>query len=116
MIRIAVDEAYAFDFLSILEVKKRNVASGSKNYEDCKALLIEQLGQQIVDDICDSEYYSKLVEVNQLVFAQIELIRNGEFLNAKEVDDANMLRFKYKQELQRAFFNIELTEQKTKEV
>lgn len=116
MINLYVDEAYAFDYLSILEIKKKNSDNDMLNYSSCERLITNQIGAELFDSIKTSVQYSKLVETNQLVYNQIERIRNGEKLDAKEVDDANMLRFKYKKDLQSHFFNTKLAEQKTKEV
>ncbi|MCX8519543.1 MAG: hypothetical protein ORN21_05370 [Methylophilaceae bacterium] len=113
MINLIVDEAYAFDYLSILHIKKNNTLADSINFDNCSATIISQVGHALYKTIIASEQYNNLIKANQLVYDQIEKVRMGNKLDAKEVDDANMLRFKYKIELQKVFFNTELIEQKT---
>jgi hypothetical protein len=116
MINLSVDEAYVFDYLSILQIKKNNTLIDLRNFDNCATSIMSQIGKQLFNKVVASEQYANLVKTNQLVYDQIEQIRGGTNLSAKEVDDANMLRFKYKKELQKIFFNTNLVEQKTKEV
>ena len=46
MININVSESFAFDFLSIYEVKKNKNQSdlADQNYDDCEGFLMKQLG------------------------------------------------------------------------
>lgn len=112
MINLAVDEAYAFDFLSILEVKKL-LNNDDKTYYDCLELIREQVGESKFQDVILSPQYKDLVNTNKRIFDYIEEIRKGKKLDAKVVDDANMARFMYKKELQAKFFSTKLTEKKT---
>lgn len=104
MITILVDEAYAFDYLSILVVKK----------SDLYNTIYEHLSSQIksFDLILDSEEYKNMIKANQLVFDCVDRARYGS-ISAKELDDANMQRHYAKQQLQLKFFNNSLTELKT---
>ena len=113
MIYLKVDEAYAFDFLSILEVKKQ-FNKDNDTYYNCLESIREQIGDIIFQEVIQSPEYADLVKTNKRVFDYVEDIRNGKKLDAKLVDDANMARYMYKKELQVRFFNNELSEKKTK--
>jgi uncharacterized protein YcbK (DUF882 family) len=104
MITLQVDEAYAFDYLSILEVKK-NLATDNikqKAFENCKNFLRNQLNN--FDEIYSSIEYSELYKINKKTFDLVDLARNNGNVTAKEVDDANMDRFYRKSDLQSKFF------------
>jgi hypothetical protein len=53
-----------------------------------------------------------MIEANQITFDAVEKARYGE-ITAKEVDQANMLRYQKKCELQKKFFNSNMKEVKT---
>ena len=53
-----------------------------------------------------------MIEANQITFNAVEKARY-ESITAKEVDEANMLRYKRKLELQKKFFDNIVTETKT---
>lgn len=112
MINLLVDEAYAFDYLSILEVKKQ-FNKDSDAYYDCLINIREQVGEVLFEEIVQSPQYADLVRTNKTVFDYVEKIRNGVQVCAKDVDDANMARYMYKKELQVRFFSTALTEKKT---
>jgi hypothetical protein len=114
MIDISVDEAYAFDYLSILEVKY--TISPSKEKEravlECKAFLQRQLPNFI--SIYKSEEYKSLYNINYLTFELVDQVRHGNHnITAKQVDNANMERYYKKQDLQRSFFSDRLVEFKS---
>ena len=112
MITLKVDEAYAFDYLAILEIKNKLYPSPQQNavWLMCKEHLIQKLNNFI--DIYNSLEYQELLNSNQITFELIDRLRNGENITAKEIDDANMNRFYKKQNLQNKFFNNSLTEEK----
>lgn len=112
MITLKVDEAYAFDYLSILHIKKSINASLTKSWKDCFSYLENQLGSSKMQEIIHSKEYQNMIEANQITFDAVEKARYGN-ITAKEVDEANMLRYKRKLELQKTFFNNNLVEQKT---
>lgn len=112
MINIKVDEAYAFDYLSILEIKKNLNNLCKKNWEDCFIFLQDQISDNKMQEIINSSEYKSMVETNKLTFDAVEKARYGN-ISAKEVDDVNMLRYKKKLKLQTKFFNINLMEYKT---
>lgn len=112
MINLKVDEAYAFDYLSILDIKKHLNDKCKNNWENCFSFIENQIGKENMKHIIDSIEYQSMVETNKLTFDAVEKARYGN-ISAKEVDDANMLRHKRKLELQSKFFNNNLMEYKT---
>lgn len=111
MINICVDEAYAFDFLSILEIKKSHSDQAMKNWHNCFNYIKAQLSSDLFTLIINSNEYKNMILANQKTFHAVEKARNGK-ISAKEVDDANMERQHAKKALQKKFFSNNLTEQK----
>ena len=114
MINLPVDEAYAFDYLSILKLKADldPTHSGKKDaYEQCFKSLQQQIGDTI-HQILHSPEYRQLYDANRLTFDAVDKARHGGAVTAKEVDECNLLRFRCKESLQRKFFNSQLTETK----
>jgi len=112
MINLSVDEAYAFDYLSILHVKKELNSKLTNNWQYCFSSIENQVGKDLINIIINSNEYSNMIKANQITFDAVEKARYGS-ITAKEVDEANMLRYKRKLELQAKFFNNELSESKT---
>lgn len=113
MILLQVDEAYAFDYLSILELKKDLYPSNKKNdaFELCRNFLSKQLKN--FEQIYASNEYKNLYMINKKTFELVDLVRNNDSsITAKQVDDANMERFYKKEILQKRFFASQLTEEK----
>ena len=65
-----------------------------------------------MSEIIRSKEYQNMIEANQITFNAVEKARY-ESITAKEVDEANMLRYKRKLELQKKFFDNIVTETKT---
>jgi hypothetical protein len=112
MIKIYVDEAYAFDYLSILYLKRDINEDAYKNWQNCFFNIEEQIGGSKTQEIINSIEYFNLLDANKLTFQAVEKARYGS-ITAKEVDNANMLRHKRKLELQTKFFYNKLMEYKT---
>lgn len=112
MINLQVDEAYAFDYLSILHVKKNINSINESSWRNCFLYLEEQIGKIKMSEIINSIEYQDMIEANKITFDAVEKARYGN-ITAKEVDESNMLRYKKKLELQKKFFNNILTEVKT---
>lgn len=112
MINLLVDEAYAFDYLAILEVKNTSYPSAQKHetFLECKEYLKNQINN--FDDIYYSKEYRDLVEINKLTFDLIDDLREGLDITAKSIDDANMDRYYRKKALQENFFSNKLKEEK----
>jgi hypothetical protein len=111
MIKISVDEAYAFDYLSILDIKlERNDAV--KNIIDIiKNDLINQLGFEKFNEIIASEEYINLKHSNKLTFDAVNKAKTDEVL-ASFVDTCNYQRMICKKKLQDKFFDKKLSELK----
>jgi hypothetical protein len=113
MIKISVDEGYAFDFLSILTIKKDKTTNRQAGVYafDTALSIIEQLGVTRYSEIIASREYKNLNKANELVFDLINKIRDGDdSISANQVDTANNLRFECKKDLQKRFFNTETKE------
>ena len=123
MIKVTIDEASAFDMLSILEVKLigeyklDNVKKKklNENYELLKGEIIEQIGEDKFNEILDSEEYRFLLASNNVVFQMIDKVKESkarEAQTSKIVQSMNDDRFRLKSKLQTQFFNNKLIEQK----
>lgn len=112
MINLKVDEAYAFDYLSILDIKKHMNKDCYNNWQICYTYIESQLNKDKMLEITNSEEYKNMIQTNKITFDAVEKARYGD-ITAKEVDEANMLRHKRKLELQAKFFNNNLMEYKT---
>jgi len=107
MINIEVDEGYAFDYLSIQEVKMTENKRGEEiflaNYLHCYQFLLDQCGEVIFYKIVNSDFYNDLLKVNEKLFNYVIQARNNE-CTAKEVDDTNNERYLAKKALREKFF------------
>lgn len=109
MISIFVDEAYAYDYLSILSVKGNAWEYHDKIYD----MIASQVGDELHKKIIASEEYVNLMAANKNTFQAVEFARKGE-ISAKEVDKRNMERYTCKVALQNKFFpNNTILETKT---
>ena len=113
MISLLVDECYAFDYLSILEVKKNaNQDDNNDNWTKCMNNLKSQLGDKFMEILMSKEY-DILYKANLSTFDAVAKARSGGNVTAKEVDDCNMERYRAKVSLQKKFFpELEITEKK----
>jgi len=115
MINLPVDEGYAFDYLAILSIKadknptKSNIVSHARCYNSLK----DQIGDNYLwNKIIDSTEMRYIEDANLITYEAVEKARYGE-VTAKEVDDANMLRYRAKVALQEKFFGTKPTEYKS---
>jgi hypothetical protein len=113
MLKIEVDEAYAFDMLAVLEIKCCRSGTDAMNFAQFLDVIEQQLGVEPTRRIIHSAEYNQLVNANRVVFDMIEQICAGQKLDALAVHEANMGRFVGKKALQAKFFGVELTERKT---
>ena len=114
MIKIEVDEAYAFDMLAIALVKLEEIANDTEYFDKLYDNIRSEVGADLFHKVYLSNEFDDLYNANRKVFDYVEILNNG-FTNitALEVHLANMDRFKYKKELQNKFFGTKLLEQKT---
>jgi hypothetical protein len=113
-IKLSVDAAFAFDYLSILEIKciKNSSKQNTDNFYNCQKDIIESLGDRtLFFSIIASNEYLDLYNSNEKVFNLVDLAKDNKCL-ASEVDKANYERYKSKIALQKKFFNTSLSEAK----
>jgi hypothetical protein len=114
-IKLVVDAAYAFDFLSILEVKsnKSKLPSSEEALRQKAKEIYEQIGFDLFNKIIDSQEYLNLYKTNEFLFDLIDKMKEDpDSVKAIEVDKSNYDRFLYKKALQEKFFNDQLLEEK----
>ncbi len=114
-IKLTVDIAYAFDFFSILEVKciktnEQNLET-LNNKNKYKSEIIDQIGLELYDKIINSPEYKELFNINYKLFSVIDEAKKGG-VDAIAIDNLNWFRFLAKKEIQRKYFNSEVSEQK----
>ena len=117
MIKISLDEAYVFDLLSILDLKRAKSVGKEDNQKHIENYntLHDEISEQISDikmlEIIKSEEYKDLVDINSKVFDLVDLGKDQEGL-AKTTAMANHDRFILKNKLQKKFFKNPLKEAK----
>jgi len=115
MVTIDVDEAYAFDFLSIAFVKKIKKIPGSYEqyafYENC---IKSQIGDVLFNKIIESPEYDSLIKHNNIIYEKLEEIRvDKSEVSAKIIDNLNTSRYISKINLQNKFFTENVREIKS---
>lgn len=111
MILLPVSEAYAYDYLAILEVKRESGLPVQNEIRKVQHFLREQCDN--FAKVKASPEYAELIKVNKDTFDAIELAHK-DMITSSEVQRRNMARFHAKRALQQAFWpNEELSEQKS---
>jgi hypothetical protein len=103
MINLLVDESFAFDYLSILEIKS-NKNGNKMAHNHCKENIISQVGLYEFLEIESSQEYKELLEANLKTFNLVDAVKSNPCLGT-EVDKSNYERFLKKQTLQKKFFS-----------
>jgi hypothetical protein len=111
MIKITVDEAYAFDYYAILQIKKEYGSNVNETIVAIKSDLIDSVGLEKYETIINSEIYLKLYDSNKETFIAVDKAKTDEVL-ASYVDKCNYKRMILKKELQNKFFSNSLSETK----
>jgi len=111
MINILVDEAYAFDYLSILEVKKQKSSISNDAWANCYIHLQNQFDNEKWLYIINSKEYENMIKANELTFDAVDKAKNNE-VTAQYVDNCNYQRHAAKQNFQKKFFTSDLSELK----
>jgi len=111
MVQLTVDEAYAFDYYSILELKLKNNFIPQETLNITKNDLINNLGETLVEEILNSDEYQKLLNSNQITFEAVDKAKE-DLVTASYVDKCNYNRMLSKKSLQNKFFNTQLSETK----
>jgi hypothetical protein len=104
MISIPVDEGYAYDVLSIAQVKNdMNIKNSKIYFKILNDSISSQVGEIIHNDILNSKEYQELFQSNKETFDAVEKARYSS-ITAKEVDMCNLKRYQCKINLQNKFF------------
>ena len=111
MINLLVDEAYAFDYLSILEVKKQKSSISNDAWAKCYAYLQNQFDNEKWLHMMHSKEYENMIKANELTFDAVDKAKNNE-VTAQHVDYCNYQRHIAKQNFQKKFFTSDLSELK----
>jgi len=114
MLDLPVDEAYAFDYLSILEVKMQHDSRNRGKFmvfAEVAASLKRQLRGELFQLIKISKEYQELVAANKRTFEAVDRAKKDE-VTASFVDECNYHRYLAKQALQKRFFKGPLKESK----
>lgn len=112
MLLLKVDEAYAFDYLSILFVKKELSDKNKENWNLCYEYLKEQINNEnLWNKIINSQEFKEMINANMITFDAVAKAKNNE-VSAQYVDKCNYLRHTAKENFQKIFFNSDLLEQK----
>jgi len=111
MVNILVDEAYAFDYLAILQLK---VDKGYLKQEDINPdiqFVKTQVGPTLYHEVVTSSVYKQLCKANVKTFDAVDAAKEDKIL-ASEVDRCNYGRSVAKRLLQEQFFGGNLRETK----
>jgi hypothetical protein len=111
MIKLTVDEAYAFDYYSILSLKNSNGFIPLEVLQTAKKDLDESLGKDLVNEILNSQEYISLLDANKLTFDAVDKAKE-DLVKASYVDKCNYERMLAKKSLQNKFFTTDLSETK----
>jgi predicted transcriptional regulator len=109
MINLLVDEAYAFDYLSILEIKKEKNCENINSWLTCYSHLMAQFDEEKWINMIYSQEYRSLLKANALTFDAVDKAKTNQ-VSAKYVDDCNYQRYLAKQNFQNKFFKSNLSE------
>ena len=117
MINIHIDEAVAYDMLSILSVKNKHISSKESSiaFEGMWMDIFIEVGAVIHQQVMGSDEYKKLASTNQRIFSRLNDIklREPHAADALFIDDSNYRRYLAKRALQERFFpTVPLTERK----
>ena len=111
MISIEVDEAYAFDYLSILQIKKQKSSLSNDAWHKCYMHLQNQFDPEKWLLMINSDEYKNIIKANELTFNAVDKAKNNE-VTAQHVDYCNYQRHSAKQNFQKKFFMSDLSELK----
>ncbi len=115
MIKISIDEASAFDILSVQEIKISKLEDCLnkeyllKNIQILKREISEQIGEDKFYQVYKSEEYFSLLDLNSNIFDLISLEENTK---KSKVQEKNHRRYLQKKKIQELYFRSKLSEQK----
>lgn len=115
MISILVDESFAFDLISISEIKLIKSNKKNKilknNIQRLKTEVIKQIGIKKFTKVYNSSYYKKLLDINTDIFNLVELDLKNHKKQLK-ITIKNIERYNLKKQIQNKFFQKGMTEVK----
>ncbi len=116
MLKISLDESFVFDLLSILDVKMgkasgKNYTKVELSFEKMSSEIIQQIGKIKYEEIISSCEYESLFHANGIVFDLVDKAKQDNGIG-KEMDNANYMRYLRKTDLQKKFFDDEVSEVK----
>ena len=111
MVNLLVDEAFAFDYISILKLKADKGFINEEDIEKNFDHLRDQIGEELFNSILESEQFKDLYKANCVTFDAVDAAKEDKML-ASEVDKTNYFRMIAKTNLQKHFFATELQEVK----
>jgi hypothetical protein len=120
MVTVTIDEAYAFDMLSILQVKLNESIDENKrksieeNYRILSNDLQKQIGTDKFQSVIKSYLYSELVIKNKEIFDLVDITKTIDG-PPHDLWKENYNRYLAKQALQKEFFENEILETKLDE-
>tara|TARA_R100000963_G_C4558996_1_gene48652 strand:- start:96 stop:467 length:372 start_codon:yes stop_codon:yes gene_type:complete len=112
MIKMTVDEAYGFDYYSILQIKLENKTIPKSNLDLIKEDLVSQVSVDTFTEVIGSDEYQKLLKANKDTFDAVDKAKIDE-VPASYVDKCNYQRMIAKKKLQEKFFSTPLSEAKS---
>jgi hypothetical protein len=111
MVNILVDEAYAFDYLAILQLKVDKGYMDQKDIDQDIQFVKLQVGPAMYNKVVSSSIYKQLYDANVKTFDAVDAAKEDKIL-ASEVDRCNYGRSTAKKMLQEQFFDSKLRETK----
>ena len=111
MIKMTVDEAYVFDYYSILKLKLENRYIPESVIKITESDLVEEIGKEKFETVMSSDEFSDLLAANRLTFDAVDKAKTDD-VPASYVDKCNYQRMLAKKALQSRFFSSNLTETK----
>jgi hypothetical protein len=112
MIPLLVDEAYAFDYLSILQIKVYKNPSGAayRTALNCAHQIASEVSN--FSKVVESAEYGELALANLWIFELMDRAKENK-ATSKDLDIGNVIRYRAKQKLQKRWFpNYKLVERK----
>lgn len=106
MIKLCVDESYAFEYYCILLVKyqKLYLPELISQIKIQKQNLISQIGEPMFNAVCSSDEFKKMIETNIFTFDMVDKAKEN-LVKASEVDKCSLMRKQAKDALQEKFFS-----------
>lgn len=112
MINLIVDEGYAYDFLSILDIKKEKKLCTSKLFNTYYKQIEIQVGSNLHKKIMNSKEYKQCTKINKKIFNMVDDAKCDKVL-ASDVHNLNFERYLCKSSLQEKWFpKSKITERK----